>query len=388
MKPVSPPVTAPPVAALPETPTEAALRRRCQREGPVPLAAVMAAAVADYYAQGTAFGVDGDFITAPEISQIFGELLGLWSAVVWQSMGQPSVLNWVEVGPGRGTLIADALRATAKVAGFHAAVRLHLVETSPALRQQQQAALRRSVWGERPCQWHDSLETVADGPMILLANEFFDALPIEQWQATAEGWQERRVMWDDAQRRFVFCLAPPLTAAAQAALVCELGPAFAAPTVGDIAERSPLSCALATQWAARCARQGGAALVIDYGYGDSAVGDSLQALLAHAPCDPLSHLGRADLTAHVDFARLSAAAVAGGAACWPVTPQGRFLASLGAEARARYLMKAASDERSITIGRGVHRLLHPSEMGTLFKVVAFGHPDLPPPPGFEGRTPR
>lgn len=354
------------------------VRARCRDSGPLPLSQVMAEAVQAYYAGGRAFGADGDFTTAPEISQTYGELLGLWSVVVWQMMGCPSPVRWVEVGPGRGTLIRDALRAAAAVPAFLAAVDLHLVETSPALRDQQRQAV-----GERPCQWHDTLAMVPAGPMILLANEFLDALPIEQWVRSPLGWHARCVEWVESRQELAFTLAPALSAADEAALCDRWGEPFLSAPDGAIVELCPLGVEIAAALGQRLAEQGGAALLVDYGYAVSQSGDSLQALRHHRFHPALADLGLVDLTAHVDFARLASAAVAQGAqALGPVT-QGRFLAGLGIEARAKALMKRATPQQASDIASGVHRLINPAEMGTLFKVITLCHPALPSPPGFE-----
>lgn len=325
----------------------------------MPLDAFMAAAVEAYYARGVAFGAAGDFITAPEISQVFGEILGLWSAVVWQSLGAPAPVRLVELGPGRGTLMADALRAArSALPAFTAALDLHLVEGSLALREQQRAAI-----GPRPVTWHDGIDSLPAGPMILLANEFLDALPIVQDVRMAGGWQERRIVTDgDGGFRFEDGVTAP----------------------EDIRERSPAIDAVITALAARLLRDGGAALFIDYGYSETAPGDTLQALRRHAFVPPLEAPGEVDLTAHVDFAAVRRAAEAAGATVYGPIPQGLFLASLGIEQRAAALIRRATPAQAAALDNGVRRLLHASEMGTLFKVLAIAGPATPPPPGFEG----
>lgn len=348
-------------------------RGRIAETGPIPLDQFMAEAVDAYYAAGRAFGAEGDFTTAPEISQVFGEILGLWAVVVWQSMGAPAPLRLVELGPGRGTLMADALRAAGQVPAFLAAAEVHLVERSPALRRQQKAALTG-----RNVTWHDGFAEVPDGPAIVLANEFFDALPIRQLERTPDGWHERAVGVDD-DGRFVFVAGAPVPPEDIAAL----GPAFAAAEVGAIAEISPAAQAVAAEIAARLDAQGGAALIIDYGYGESAPGDTLQALRRHQFVPPLDAPGEVDLTAHVDFARLGAAAREAGARVLGPVTQTRFLTGLGAEHRAQALMKKASGDQAVQIASGVHRLIHPAEMGTLFKAMTVFGSSTPPPPGFE-----
>lgn len=346
---------------------DAALKRRIAEDGPIPLETFMAEAVDAYYARGAAFGREGDFVTAPEVCQVFGEIIGLWAAVVWQSMGCPAPVRLVELGPGRGVLMADALRAAAKVPPFLAAIDLHLVERSPVLRQAQKAAL-----GERPCRWHGDLSQIPDGPAIVIANEFFDALPIRQVERTPDGWRRRDVGLDDAGA-FVFVAGPQMPP-----------PDFADAPVGTIVEDSPACAAVAEALGRRLATQGGVALVFDYGYETSAPGDTLQAVARHTFAPPLERPGEVDLTAHVDFARLRTAAEAAGARVLGPVGQGRFLTLLGAEQRARALTKVATPEQAVRISSGVHRLIHPAEMGTLFKTTTIFHPGLPPPPGFEG----
>ncbi len=361
---------------------EQALRRRIQADGPLPLEDFMGTAVAAYYARGDVFGVQGDFTTAPEICQVFGEIIGLWAVVVWQQMGCPNPVRVVELGPGRGTLMKDALRAAGAVPAFTAAADIHMVERSEALRARQ-----RDTLAPRRVTWHDDLSEVPAGPMLLIANEFFDALPIRQLERTPDGWHHRVVTLDetgDDPDGFVFAAGPRATAEEIAAL----GPAFADVAVGTIAERSPACEAVAAAIARRVASDGGAALLIDYGYADSAPGDSLQALRAHQFHPPLESPGSVDLTAHVDFARLADAAQKSGAKTHGPVSQGRFLSSLGAEVRAKSLILKAAPEQAVQISSGVHRLIHPAEMGTLFKVLAVADPALPPPPGFEGPVSR
>lgn len=359
---------------------EERLRARIAADGPLPVEVFMAEAVDAYYAQGTAFGRQGDFTTAPEISQVFGEILGLWAVIVWQSMGMPSPFRLVELGPGRGSLMADALRAARAVPAFAAAADLHLVERSPALRAAQKQAIA-AVDADRPVAWHDSLAEVPDGAAIILGNEFLDALPIAQMERTPDGWHWRAVGLDD-DGGFTFVAGRR----ASDDDVAALGPAFADAPIGAIAEASPAVQAMVAEIAGRVANHGGAALLVDYGYADSAPGDTLQAVKAHQPVPPLAEPGRVDLTAHVDFARVAAAARAAGAAVHGPRPQGRLLAALGAEQRARALMKRARPEQAVLIDSGVRRLIHPAEMGTLFKGIAITHPSLPLPPGFEGSS--
>lgn len=362
------------------TPLGELLAQRIRHTGPITLAQYMAEALGHprhgYYTTRDPFGRAGDFTTAPEISQMFGELVGLWCVAVWQSMGSPARLCLAELGPGRGTLMADALRAARLRPAFRAAARVHLVETSPVLRARQAETLRAAEPELEPA-WHDSVSTLPDGPLLLIANELFDALPVHQFQRTAEGWRERVVTLDDSGDRLAFALAPPGPALAL------LAPAQRSAPQGAVAEVSPASLALASEIARRVAAGGGAALVVDYGPAESAAGDSLQAVQGHRPVDPLDAPGEADLTAHVDFAALSRAAREQGAAVHGPVPQGRFLASLGLEARAAALLRRADQAQAASIRAAVARLLGADEMGTLFKALAIAAPGLPVPPGFD-----
>ena len=348
------------------------LRAEIAATGPVPLVSFMQQAADAYYASGRAFGQDGDFTTAPEICQVFGEIVGLWAAVVWQSMGSPSSFSLVELGPGRGVLMADVLRVVRCVPGFLEAASVHLVERSPVLRQLQHRALE-AVSPHTPVSWHDGIDTLPDGPLLVLANEFFDALPIEQFEYTRSGWLRRHVTVDDVGN-FV------LTTAGEPVDVW-----FDAPDVGMVAEICPAACAIVDTLSGRFLREAGAMLLVDYGYARSAPGDTLQAVRNHAFVPPLEDPGNTDLTSHVDFERLTQVARAAGASvCGPVG-QGRFLSSLGAEQRGRVLTRAAGGDsaRAMNLSSGLRRLIHPSEMGSLFKVLCVHSPDLSIPPGFE-----
>ena len=346
------------------------LRRRIALEGPLTVAEYMRECLVNprhgYYMSGDPFGRGGDFTTAPEISQMFGELTGLWCAVVWRQMGSPAVFRLVELGPGRGTMMADALRAAAAVAGFIEAADLHLVELSPALRQAQSAALQSHA-----PDWHDDLNGVPEGPAILIANEFFDALPIHQFERTGDGWNERRIgLDDDGAFRFVAVPGPTWEAAS----------AVARP--GEIVEVCPAAAGVVRAIAGRLAADGGAALIIDYGYAAGQAGDTLQAVRDHAFHDILSRPGEADLTAHVDFAALAEAAAGQGAAVYGPVGQGEFLEGLGISARAETLLKAARPEQAEAIRSSHHRLVNAEAMGRLFKVLAIAHPSLGPLSGF------
>jgi NADH dehydrogenase [ubiquinone] 1 alpha subcomplex assembly factor 7 len=350
--------------------------RRIRAAGPLTIAEFMSEALQHprlgYYATRDPLGAAGDFVTAPEVSQVFGELIGLWCADVWTRMGRPDPVHLVELGPGRGTLMADALRAVGVVPDFRRALRLHLVETSPTLRSLQAKTLAAA----QPI-WHESLDQVPTGPTLLVANEFLDALPIRQFERRVGAWRERRVGLAPEGERLALVLDPARSASAT------LVPArFDGAPEGSVMEIRPAAIRLGTDLARRLAAAGGAALFIDYGHGESACGDTLQAVQAHRYHPVLDEPGNADLTAHVDFQAFAEVARAAGAhVCGPVT-QGDFLRALGIEVRAQQLLAIAAPAMRDTIESGVRRLIGTSEMGTLFKVLALTHPDLPTPAGF------
>jgi len=355
------------------------LRRTIAHHGPITVAAYMDTVLAHprhgVYMSGDPFGADGDFTTAPEISQMFGELIGLWCAVVWQAVGAPDPVALVELGPGRGTLIVDALRATKGKGPFRGATRLHLIETSPRLRDHQRQALTQAGLVHPP-EWHGTLDEIPSGALLAVANEFFDALPVRQFQQTEQGWRERLVGIGGADGAFAFVLAP--SAAAQTLVPPSLKDAPA----GNVFEWSPSAIGIAHALGKRLARFGGAALIIDYGHTESATGETLQAVRRHRFHDPLTEPGTADITAHVDFAALGQAATEGGAAVHGPTPQGDFLENLGIAARANALGAGATPEQARDIAAAYHRLVDPAEMGTLFKVMAVTTPGMTAPPGF------
>ena len=350
-------------------PLLAYLAGRIRAAGPVSVVAYMETALLHprwgYYATRDPLGAQGDFVTSPEISQAFGELIGLWCAELWQRLGAPDPILLVELGPGRGTLMRDALRAARVMPGFARALRLHLVERSAVLRAVQARMLAEAA----PC-WHDALDTVPPGPMLLVANEFLDALPIRQFVRRAESWHERVVTL--AGDALAFALDP---APADDAEMPDAPP-------GAVREIRPGALALARDLAQRLAASGGAALVVDYGYWPSACGDTLQAVRRHRPHAALDEPGAADLTAHVDFADFAAAAAAEGARIWGPVPQGVFLARLGIDARAARLVAGAEPDAALLIRSGCRRLVDPTEMGQLFKALALTHPASPPPAGF------
>ncbi|HWA79071.1 MAG TPA: SAM-dependent methyltransferase [Acetobacteraceae bacterium] len=319
----------------------------------------MAAANARYYEAGDPFR---EFTTAPEICQAFGEILGLWAAVVWAGLGRPDPVLLVELGPGRGTLMADALRAAAKAApDFRAALRLHLVETSSTLRKAQKELLPEATW-------HPAFEDVPPGPMLLLANEFLDALPIRQFIHRPSGWTERFVT-DDGR----FFEQPA------AALVPEVLPDM---PLGAVFERCEPALHLAALIGSRLRTTPGAALFIDYGPAESAPGESLQALRHGRPANPLAEPGRADLSAHVDFQAFAAVARHAGAVISGPLPQGLFLARLGLFQRLDRLARGRDPEVASALLTAGRRLTEPDAMGRLFKVLGLSHPDAPELPGF------
>jgi SAM-dependent MidA family methyltransferase len=343
------------------TPLAERLARLISTSGPIPVAHYMAEANAHYYATRDPLGASGDFTTAPEISQMFGELVGLWLADLWSRAGRPAV-RFVELGPGRGTLAADALRAMA-AAGLEPPV--HFVETSPVL--------RKSQAGRVPgASWHEDLATLpADHPLLVVANEFFDALPVRQLIRTARGWHERLVGHEEG--RFVVKAGPEVPAEAIPA-------ALRGAPDGAVIEVSPAAAAVVRDLGRRLAATGGAALAIDYGHSRSAVGETLQAVSRHGFADPWSDPGERDLTAHVDFEALAAAARAGGVRVFGPVQQGEWLTAMGIDLRAGALARAHPG-RAAEIEAARERLVSAAQMGTLFKVVAFVAPRWPEPVG-------
>ena len=340
--------------------------------GPLPLPHYMALALGHpehgYYMTRDPFGAGGDFTTAPEVSQMFGELIGLWLADRWIAHGSPAPFALAELGPGRGTLMADALRAMRAVPGMADAASIHFVETSPALR-----ALQRERVPE--AKWHSTVAGLPELPLFLIANEFFDALPITQYQRTERGWCERCVDYRDG--KFLPVLAP-VAAANYKALAENVRNA----PVGSIAETCPAATAIAEEIAARIAHRGGAALIIDYGHTKSAAGDTLQAMRRHRFVDPFDTPGEADLTAHVDFEALARAVRRNGAEPHGPANQGAFLNALGIAARAERLSRNATEAQKRDIAAALARLTGEARMGSLFKVLGITPPGAGAPAGF------
>lgn len=353
------------------SPLKDILLRRIALDGPMSLADYMASCLMHpehgYYQQQEVFGVAGDFITAPEVSQMFGEMLGLWCVDRWNAMGRPARFNFIELGPGRGTLMADMLRAAKAMPSFMDAAQVCFVETSAQLRAQQ----REKVPG---ASWYDSLAGVPEGPSIIIANEFFDALPIHQFEKRGGKWLERGI--GEAGDELAPVLMPTSAKLSLVPEIVKSGPD------GSIAEVCPAGLTVAGEIAARLTAHRGAALIIDYGYKTSAPGDSFQALKAHEYADPFAEPGLADLTAHVAFDQLAHAASEKGAAASTITEQGAFLMAIGLGVRAQGLAAREDDAGQARILSELKRLTAPEEMGTLFKVLALQSPSLPPAPGF------
>jgi NADH dehydrogenase [ubiquinone] 1 alpha subcomplex assembly factor 7 len=373
------------------TPLGERLVARIRGDGPITIADYMAACLGDpqygYYMRRDPFGRGGDFITAPEVSQVFGELIGAWSLATWEAIGAPAPLVLAELGPGRGTLMADILRTARLRPRFLAAARVHLIEISPRLRDVQRIQLTQSA--ERLA-WIDRVEDLPAGPLILVANEFFDALPIRQYVRTPNGWAERMVgVGQDGQ--LTFGLRP-----ADRGLGKLWDGDADTPIIGthsedgdrhederrtadqrdSVIEVSPARAGAMAALAERIRRDGGAALVIDYGYEGPAYGDTLQAVRQHRHDNPLARPGEADLTAHVDFAALAEAARSAGAAPRTRLSQGEFLYRLGLAERASELARGKDAATQADIEAAVARLAGPTAMGKLFKVLAISSPGL------------
>ncbi|MBA4222898.1 MAG: methyltransferase [Methylobacterium sp.] len=388
-----------------------------RQDGPLSVSRYMALCLGHprhgYYMKQDPFGTDGDFTTAPEISQVFGELIGLWAASVWQAMGAPASIRLVELGPGRGTLMQDMLRAARALPGFREALSVHLVEMSPVLRERQRQTLAAS--GATP-HWHDRIDQALEGPAIIVANEFLDALPLDQFVRTPEGWRERLVGLDD-EGRLAFGLAPhapsPLAGEGwgegsrdaaritieKAANDFNLSDPSSGPSghllpqgekgdaspVGTVFERPTAALEVIAAIARHVAAEGGAGLFIDYGPAGSGFGETLQALKRHVFVDVLAEPGDADLTVHVDFARMAQAGLSAGAAAHGPVTQRDFLLALGLQQRFEALSRRATPAQAESLAGGVQRLIEtgPTAMGELFKVLAVADRNLPLLPGFD-----
>lgn len=362
-------------------PLEAEIRRRIAAAGPMPVYEYMALCLGHpeygYYTTHDPPGAAGDFTTSPEISQMFGELIGLWMAATWTHMGSPERIRIIELGPGRGTLMNDALRAVKVLPGFRAAITLHLVEMSPRLRAQQEQTLAAH---QVPTSWHEKLGDVPSGAAIVVANEFFDALPVHQAvRSESDGWHQRCIDVD-ADGKLAFGIAPEPLPRFDRLLPAAARDAPAGAIFEWRAENEGM------ELGRRLACEGGAALVIDYGHSESAVGDSLQAVRRHAYAGVLTAPGTVDITAHVDFAALACAVEAMGARAFGPITQAQLLRRLGIETRAAKLRARASPQQAADIESALARLtgIGQGQMGSLFKAAAFAHPSLGTPPAFEG----
>jgi SAM-dependent MidA family methyltransferase len=357
---------------------EREIRALIETQGPLEVSRYMALCLSHpkygYYTTRDPFGMSGDFTTAPEISQMFGELIGVWCAEVWRLMGSPSRVALVEAGPGRGTLMKDALRAAQVMPGFLNAAELHFVETSPVLQEKQRETLHGAV---PSIAWHGETNTLPDAPLIVIGNEFVDALPIGQFEKKAGRWHERKIGLG-ADGGFAFGLDPAPLPDFEKQMPERLTPAPNG-AVFEQRDLTPIS-----EIVSRIGKCGGAALFIDYGRAESGFGDTLQAVSGHDYAEPLEAPGEADLTSQVDFEALAALANKRVRAIGPFT-QRDFLTQLGIEVRAEILQRNAKDEMRDEIGTALTRLIGPAPgMGELFKAIAFAHRDLPRLPGFDG----
>ncbi|MEH6758368.1 MAG: SAM-dependent methyltransferase [Parasphingorhabdus sp.] len=339
------------------------LSDKIDREGPITLSEYMGIANAAYYAAKDPLGEDGDFVTAPEISQMFGELIGIWLSDLWLRKGSPEDAHYVELGPGRGTLASDALRTMEK---FGCNPEIHFVETSPLLKTKQVALHPRATW-------HDTIDNLPEsGPLLIVANEFFDALPIEQFIATPSGWRRHLI----ARERNKFIAIPDPQAGDD-----QISKSSAGLPTGTILESSPVSAALFEQIAGRVAKQGGVILVIDYGYDHPGTGSTLQAVKAHMPISPFDSPGTSDLTAHVNFHSLANIARTRLLSVHGPAEQGQWLKAIGIDQRTQKLAEG-SPPKADAIRAAHHRLTHIDEMGRLFRVMAATAMDWPEPEGF------
>ena len=364
-------------------PAAAEIRKLIKSAGPMPVSRYMELCLTHpqygYYMTRDPIGREGDFTTAPEVSQMFGELLGLWAAAVWKSMGMPNPVKLIELGPGRGTMMADVLRAIRVLPSFYQAVSVHLVEINPALIDRQKETLSGM---KTAAEWRDSIEDVGKGPAIILANEYFDALPVHQVVRRPHGWHERVVDISQSGQLVFGAAAEPLKH-----FDLLLPPLVRAAPVGAIFEWRPTAEIM--RIGRRLRDHGGAALIIDYGHVRSDAGDTFQAISRHSFTDPLRSPGQADLTAHVDFQALALGAEDAGARLHGPVEQGEFLKRLGIETRAATLMSKANMQVSADIQTALKRLIGTGRgaMGALFKVLGVSHPDIRTLPGLsEGQA--
>ncbi len=355
------------------TPLSEEIKNLIRLEGPISLERYMTIALSDprygYYMTRDPFGAKGDFTTSPEISQIFGELLGLWCADLWIRMGCPAAISLVELGPGRGTLMHDALRGMKSVKGLMSAVRVTLVETSPTLRDAQRQLLEPSGI---PIQWQSDVASLPELPTLFIANEFFDALPVRQYQRSQGQWHERLIGLNEQNKLIIGLAQEPERAITLDAIE------------GSLLERCLIGEAIMDELATHIAHVGGVGIAIDYGHTQSGLGETLQAMRGHDYVDPLNDPGEADLTTHVDFQRLAAIALRRGNTISGPILQADFLEALGIRQRGERLQKSATVAQANAIALAVNRLTDrsPKQMGSLFKVLCFRHSSAPNPAGF------
>ena len=360
------------------TPLETEIRRRIAGDGPMPVAEFMALCLYDpdhgYYSRRMPFGAAGDFVTAPEVSQMFGELVGLWAVTAWRAMGEPNPVQLIEMGPGRGTMMFDMLLAARTVPEFRKALRVHLIEKSLDLQMRQRQTLAGVT--DVVLRWHGTMEEVPSGHAIIVANEFFDALPIRQAERCSDGWHERAIGINAGDQLALTALDKPI-----AGFEADLPRSVRKAPVGSIFEwRSGEFI----DKIARRAASDGAALIIDYGHAASSVGDTFQAVRSHRYASPMALPGLTDLTAHVDFEALARAARKVGARVHGPVDQGTFLKRLGIETRAATLQARAAEEKRSSVAVALARLIGTgsSEMGALFKAIAFSAQRIDALPGF------
>jgi NADH dehydrogenase [ubiquinone] 1 alpha subcomplex assembly factor 7 len=364
------------------SPLQFEIKQLIKTSGPMPVWRYMELCLTHpqfgYYVSRDPLGREGDFTTAPEVSQMFGELLGLWAASVWKAIGSPPLLRLIELGPGRGTMMADALRALRVLPPLYQALSIHLVEINPVLRDKQKSMLT----GARNIAWHETIDDIPDGPAVIFANEYFDVLPIHQVVRRETGWHERTVDIDASGRLGFGAAAEPTPR-----FEVLLPPLVRAAPLGAVFEWRP--DAEIMKIASRVRDQDGAALIIDYGHVRSDAGDTFQAIARHSFTDPLKSPGQADVTAHVDFQALARAAEDIGARAHGPVTQGEFLKRLGIETRAVTLMAKAGHEVSEDISGALKRLVSGGRggMGSMFKVLAVSEPHLASLAGFAEETP-
>jgi SAM-dependent MidA family methyltransferase len=369
-------------AVTEDSPLQSEIKKLIKSSGPMPVWRYMELCLMHpqhgYYLSRDPLGREGDFTTAPEVSQMFGELLGLWAASVWKAIGSPPLLRLIELGPGRGTMMADALRALRVLPPLYQALSIHLVEVNPVLREKQQATLS----GSRNVSWHDTIDDVPDGPAIIFANEYFDVLPIHQAVKRETGWHERIVEVDDSGKLAFGVATEPIPR-----FDVLLSPLVRAAPLGAVFEWRP--DAEIMKVTSRVRDQDGAALIIDYGHVRSDVGDTFQAIARPTFADPLKNPGQADVTAHVDFQALVRAADDLGAGVHGPVTQGEFLKRLGIETRAATLMAKATPEVAEDIVGAMQRLVGGGRggMGQMFKVLAVSEPNLTSLAGFANEVP-